>query len=1116
MFDGAMGTNLQRQNLTADDFGGLEGCSEALNLFCPQAPRKVHTDFLRAGCRVVESNTFGATRLVLQEYGLEHRVDEINRTAIRIAREAIEEARSPHRCFVAASIGPSTKLPTLGHIAFAEMRDLFAEQIEAQLLGGADLLVIETCQDLLQTKAALLAARRVFRKLGARCPVMISVTLEATGTMLLGSDIGAVTTILEPFDDIDAIGINCATGPLEMVRHVEYLSRYSNKPISVMPNAGLPENVNGKPFYRLTPAELAQYHVDFVKRCGVQIVGGCCGTTPEHLKAVAEAVRSLTPGKRDLETLPSVASLYHSVSLIQEPAPCMVGERTNANGSKAFRDLLLKDDWDAMTAMGREQGQGGAHLLDLSVAYVGRDEARDMQTLVPLFAQQVKLPLMIDSTEAPVIAAALERHPGRCIINSVNFEDGGKRLREVAAIAREFGSALICLTIDEEGMARTADRKLAIARRLFDTLTGEFGFRPHDLIFDPLTFTVGSGEASLRDAAVQTLEAVKRIKKEFPGCFTILGVSNVSFGLAAEAREVLNSVFLHEAVQAGLSLAIVNPRGIIPHYKIPEDIRQPALTLLTHPDPTGASLAAYMAAFSSGVRKTEKAASTATPTERLRLKILDGDRSGLESLLDQLRQTIAPLDIINGHLIPAMKEVGELFGRGEMQLPFVLQSAEAMKTAVTLLEKHMEKRPPDPRKKIVLATVRGDVHDIGKNLVDILLSNNGFAVTNLGIKVDIDTMIKAAQDEQAPVIGMSGLLVKSTVVMKENLEELNRRKFTPTVILGGAALTRGYVEETLQPLYQGRVLYARDAMDGLSIMQKITAGDFDSNLTRTQQPSISPSEVSCGSPTTVTSITSPVALAAKVPAAPFSDVRQIKFTLDEVLPFLDKISLFRSRWQYQRAGLSEEGYRRLLENEAEPALAALLERNRREHIFHPQASYGYFSCRRDGNDLLILRADGVETGRFTFPRCRQAPHLCLSDYFHADAPDLIGLWAVTVGPRASELAAELYKQNHYRDYLHLHGFSVELAETTAELLFRHMQKELRLRDQIAGPDLPRAGLRYSFGYPACPDLSQQSLLLKLVQAEKIGVSLTETFLMVPEQSVSGIFVHHPEAKYFAP
>ncbi|HNV71887.1 MAG TPA: dihydropteroate synthase, partial [Candidatus Ozemobacteraceae bacterium] len=589
----------------------------------------------------------------------------------------------------------------------------------------------------------------------------------------------------------------------------------------------------GKPFYRLTPAELAQYHMDFVTRCGVQIVGGCCGTTPEHLKAVADTVRSLTPGTRHLESLPSVASLYQSVNLTQEPAPCMVGERTNANGSKAFRDLLLNNDWDGMTAMGREQGQGGAHLLDLSVAFVGRQEAQDMQKLVPLFAQQVKLPLVIDSTEPPVIAAALERHPGRCIINSVNFEDGGKRLREVAAVAREFGSALICLTIDEEGMAKTADRKLAIAHRLFDTLTGEFGFRPHDLVFDPLTFTVGSGEASLRDAAVQTLEAIRRIKTELPGCFTILGVSNVSFGLAPEAREVLNSVFLHEAVQAGLSLAIVNPRGIIPHFKIPEEIRHLALALLTQPDPAGASLAAFMAAFSGGIRKPEQATATTTPAERLRLKILDGDRSGLEAILDQLRSTIAPIDIINLHLIPAMKEVGELFGRGEMQLPFVLQSAEVMKTAVTLLERHMEKRPPDPRKKIVLATVRGDVHDIGKNLVDILLSNNGFAVTNLGIKVDIDTMIKAAQEEQAPVIGMSGLLVKSTVIMKENLEELNRRQFTPTVLLGGAALTRSYVEETLQSMYHGRVLYARDAMDGLAIMQKLSESEPDSLTTRT-------------------------------------------------------------------------------------------------------------------------------------------------------------------------------------------------------------------------------------------------------------------------------------------
>ncbi|MBF0499452.1 MAG: methionine synthase [Candidatus Riflebacteria bacterium] len=1143
VFDGAMGTNIQTQGLTIDDFGGLEGCGEALNLHCPQAVRKVHADFLRAGCRAVETCTFGATRIVMREYGLENRIGEINRAAVRIAREAMEEVPGAGPRYIAGSLGPTSKLPSLGQIGFDEMAAAYLEQVESLWDAGADLFVVETCQDLLQTRAALFALASHFRKMGSRRPVMVSVTLEAAGTMLLGSDITAVTTILEPFDMIDVVGINCATGPLEMVRHVEYLSTQWNKRISVMPNAGLPENVGGKPVYRLTPAELAAFHERFVRENGINIAGGCCGTTPAHLEAVVKAVGNLKPVHRLVRRIPSASSLYQAVSLTQEPPPCLIGERTNANGSRAFRDLLLKADWDGMTAVGREQARGGAHLLDVSVAYVGRDESRDMEKLVSIFATQVKLPLLIDSTDPKVVESALKRHAGRCIINSVNFEAGEAKVREMAAVARDYGAALICLTIDEDGMAKTFGRKMAIAKRLHNLLVDECGLRSSDLIFDTLTFTLGSGDAELRTAAVQTLEAVAGIREQFPASHTLLGVSNISFGLNPGAREVLNSVFLDEAVKRGLHMAIVNPRGIQPIFKISSDKRRLAVDLLYNAHGDGSDLSAFIGAFEGGKPAAKRDEAMLTPESALRLKILDGEKAGLEDIINRLLTAgQPPLAVVNDILIPSMQEVGQLFGAGQMQLPFVLQSAEVMKAAVNILEPHMEKREIDPRRRIILATVRGDVHDIGKNLVNILLSNNGFAVTDLGIKIDIDTMIRAVIRQNANVIGMSGLLVKSTQIMKENLEELNRRGLTPHVVLGGAALTRAFVEEDLAKLYKGRVFFAPDAFAGLLLMQRLSdektetaesesvkakdgtsvtkgeppSGDSGGIVTFEHQACVSESIDSKSGDEADRKKSSGLEAsggfarsfppAGHIPIPPFKGCRILELPLDEVIPHIDRDSLFRFRWQYKKGHLDETAWKRILQDEIEPSFQELIKRVKSEKLVAISATYGFFRVRAEGNSLLVTRSDSSEPIRWKFPRQTRTPGLCLSDYFAEDREDTIGLWATTVGSRIIEEGHRLYETGHYRDYLHLHGLAVELAESSAAWVEEKMLQDLGLAK----------GLRFSFGYPSCPDLEYQKELLKLLEAERIGISLTELNQMVPEASLSGIFVHHPEARYFIP
>ncbi len=1124
VFDGAMGSNLQTLGLTPDDFGGHEGCSEALVLYAPAAIRRVHREFLAVGCRAVETNTFGATRLVLQDHGLADRVAEINRTAVRLAREAMEEASSTDGPrFVAGSIGPSSKIPTLGQISFDEMAAAYEEQVQALWDAGADLLAIETCQDLLQTKAALFGARQVFRREGKRLPVMVSVTLEATGTMLVGSDIGVVQAVLEPFPWVDVIGINCATGPGEMVRHVKFLAASTRKPISVMPNAGLPENIGGKAVYRLRPEELAAFHHTFVEQDGVSIVGGCCGTTPAHLAAVVQAVGRSVPRPRTVTPPPTVASLYSAVTLRQEPAPCLVGERTNANGSRQFRDLLLNNDLDGMVALGKDQARGGAHLLDLSTAYVGRDERKDMATLVPLFARQVKLPLLIDSTDPATIESALKAHGGRCIVNSVNLEDGGNKLHAVASLAREHGAALICLAIDEQGMARTLERKMQVIARMFGILTRELGFQPSDLIFDPLTFTVGSGDASLRDAARITLEAIERIGREFPESFSLLGVSNVSFGLSPEARVVLNSLFLAEAVHRGLSLAIVHPAGIEPTYKIPESLRQAGLGVLFNRSGDGSDLTRFMGLFQGGgsARQRRSECGSGSPAEDLRRKILEGEKAGLESLLDTLSTTLSPEDIINDHLIKGMRVVGELFGRGEMQLPFVLQSAEVVKAAVGYLEPRMAKKTESAAgKTIILATVSGDVHDIGKNLVNILLSNNGYRVVDLGIKVDVDTMIRAAQEHGSTVLGMSGLLVRSTQVMRENLAELNRRGLPYTVILGGAALTRDYVEGQLQPEFHGQVHYAQDAFDGLAVLDRLfRKGSPETGREPQPRPLPLARSTPDGSPDPRIPWV-PRPSTHPIPTPPFLGGRTLGIDPEALIALLDPKILFQARWKFERGHQAESEYQSMLDREARPALDRLLSDLRRLEWSGPKARYAYLRCRSDGDRLLVQPVAGKKPVIWEFPRSSRAPFPCISDFFASDEDDLIVPWAVTLGPEVEAFTRKHFREDRYRDYFLWFGLLAELAECGAEYVQKWVAAEMQAKAPLETLDReamrrPPSGIRFSFGYPACPDLDQQKSLLKLVDGSGIGIRLTRNHQMVPEHSVSGFLVLKPDAHYFS-
>ncbi|MEU9468737.1 methionine synthase [Streptomyces avermitilis] len=1137
--DGAMGTMLQAQDPTLEDFEDLEGCNEILNLTRPDIVRSVHEAYFAVGVDCVETNTFGANHSALAEYDIADRVFELSEAGARLAREVADEfgTRDGRQRWVLGSIGPGTKLPTLGHVAYGTLRDGFQANAEGLIAGGADALIVETTQDLLQTKASVLGARRAMDAAGADLPLLVSMAFETTGTMLLGSEIGAALTALEPLG-IDMIGLNCSTGPAEMSEHLRYLTRHSRIPLLCMPNAGLPVLTKDGAHFPLGPEGLADAQENFVRDYGLSLVGGCCGTTPEHLRQLVERVRGAEPTERRPQPEPGAASLYQTVPFRQDTAYMAIGERTNANGSKKFREAMLDGRWDDCVEMARDQIREGAHMLDLCVDYVGRDGVADMEELAGRFATASTLPIVLDSTEVDVLRAGLEKLGGRAVINSVNYEDGDgpeSRFAKVTRLAQEHGAALIALTIDEEGQARTVETKVAIAERLIEDLTTNWGIHESDILMDCLTFTICTGQEESRRDGIATIEAIRELKRRRPDVQTTLGLSNISFGLNPAARILLNSVFLDECVKAGLDSAIVHASKILPIARFTEEEVQTALDLIHDRRAEGYDpLQKLMALFEGATTKSLKAGKAeelaALPLdERLKRRIIDGEKNGLEADLDAALQDRPALDIVNETLLDGMKVVGELFGSGQMQLPFVLQSAEVMKTAVAHLEPHMEKSDAEGKGTIVLATVRGDVHDIGKNLVDIILSNNGYNVVNLGIKQPVSAILEAAEEHRADVIGMSGLLVKSTVIMKENLEELNQRGLSADypVILGGAALTRAYVEQDLHEIYQGEVRYARDAFEGLRLMDALIGvkrGVPGAALPELKQRRVRAAAVEVEERPEEGAVRSDVATDNPVPAPPFRGTRVIKgIQLKEYASWLDEGALFKGQWGLKQARTGDgPTYEELVESEGRPRLRGLLDKLQTENLLEAAVVYGYFPCVSKDDDLIILDERGNERTRFTFPRQRRGRRLCLADFFRPEESgekDVVGLQVVTVGSRIGTETAKLFEANSYRDYLELHGLSVQLAEALAEYWHARVRSELgfagedpaQMEDMFA---LKYRGARFSLGYGACPNLEDRAKIAALLEPERIGVHLSEEFQLHPEQSTDAIVIHHPEAKYF--
>jgi 5-methyltetrahydrofolate--homocysteine methyltransferase len=1145
VYDGATGTTLQKLNLTPKDFWGKEGCNELLVLSRPDVIRSVHAAYLEAGCDVIETDSFGSSSIVLAEYDLESRTRELNLAAARLARSVADEYSTPEKPrFVAGSIGPTTKLPSLGHISYDDMFAAYREQAEALVEGGVDVLLIETCQDLLQAKIALAACQDAIRDAGRKIAIQVQITLDATGTMLLGSEIGAALAVLESFQP-DVLGINCATGPVEMNDTVRFLCQNSTVPVSVQPNAGLPQNEGGHAVYKLTPTELAAHLRRFVSEYGVQVVGGCCGTTPEHLRAVVEALKGVQPASRSVKPQSVAASAFSVVPLEADAQPIIIAEEMNTTTRRdVFRNMVREGDYDGVLTLAKRLVEEGSQLLDLCCAIVGEDEQAYMNAVLEKIATRVPAPILIDSTEANVIEEALKRIPGKPIINSINLEDGEKRSGQVLPMARRYGAAVIALTIDEEGMALTAERKVAIAHRIHDLAVEKYGLRPEDLIFDALTLPISTGQEDYRSAAIETLEAVRRIKLELPRCRTLLGVSNISFGLNAYARRVLNSVFLKEAVDRGLDTAIVNYSKIYPLYKIPEKEVELARKLIFQDRSEGDSLQAYMAYFASlgkgSVKEEEVSAENLTTDEKLKRLIIRGERTigqgeqkqSLEEALETALVTHTPLDLINTVLLEGMKTVGELFGARKMQLPSVLDSAGVMKAAVAYLEPKMEKSDGGGKGTMVLATVKGDVHDIGKNLVDIILSNNGFRVINLGIKQPSDAIIAAAREKNADAIGLSGLLVKSTLEMKYVIQDLQRLGVTVPVICGGAALTRKYVEDDLRKEYAGPVYYAADVFAGMHVMDGLTSDDAavrESTEAEGRMVKSFSKNTAVDPDLTLVELTpegrSPVVeRVASVPIPAYWGARVYKdYNLDDVFPYLNETALFKSQWQLKNAAAAD--YPRLVEEKYRPILLDLEKEVKAAGWFEPKAVIGFYPCASQGNDLIVFDPEDPEREleRFTFPRQAQGRRLSIADFFEplsSARRDVVGFSIVTIGSEASRQTARLFEAGDFTKYLYLHGLSVETAEALAE--FAHKQARGFLG--IAGEDAPLisdlfrqkyCGSRYSFGYPACPNVEDQAKIFRLLKPEEnIGVCLTEGFHLEPEQSTNCIVVHHPQAKYF--
>ncbi|MYG94533.1 MAG: methionine synthase [Acidimicrobiia bacterium] len=1151
VYDGAFGTYIQEQALSADDFGNpdLEGCNEILCLTRPDLIAGMHDLYLGIGVDAVETATFGAFAIPLGEYDIADQTYEINRAAAQIAKEVAHgytTANFPR--WVAGSIGPGTKLASLGQIRYSELRDAFEVQARGLLDGGVDLLLIETQYDLLGAKAAINGCRKAMAAVGRDVPLQVQVTIETTGRMLPGTEIGAALAALAPLD-VAAFGLNCATGPAEMGEHLRVLWEQCPVPVTCMPNAGLPHVVEGHMHYDVGPTEFADTLARYITELGVNVVGGCCGTTAEHIQAVIEHCGHLEPAKRQAALPPSATSIYSPVPFAQQTSFLIVGERTNANGSRQFRDAMLSVDWDSCLQIARKQVSEGAHLLDLCVDYVGRDGTADMDELARRLATGVTAPLMLDSTEPNVMQAGLEWIGGRAVLNSANLEDGAgpnTRLDKVLKLAKEFGAAVVCLLIDEEGQARDLEWKMRVAHRLYRLAIEEYQLAPSDLIFDALTFPLSTGDDNLRKDAANTIAAIRRIKAELPGSFTTLGISNVSFGLKPAARHVLNSTFLHECLQAGLDSAIMHAGRIIALNRIKAIHRDICLDLIYDRRGSAGSASAgcsdydplreLLAAFENVTANiTTKQDRSSWPVEqRLERRIIDGDRDGLETDLAKALESSAALDIVNDTLLAGMKVVGDLFASGEMQLPFVLQSAETMKAAVSYLEPHITQTEESGSKgRIVLATVRGDVHDIGKNLVDIILTNNGYEVYNLGIKVSITEMIEKALDVDAHAIGMSGLLVKSTLIMRDNLEELNQRNLHHLpVLLGGAALTRTYVERDMRETYRGRVFYGKDAFEGLAVMDKLgelrrSAVDdphFGRRLGGRDLPrrtrSNSTKDNKQNQPERAPSVTTD----NPVFRPPFVGSRVVKgIPVADIAEYVNETALFRNQWQFRPTeGEDDQAFKERIRPTMRQQLASAIAQD----LLTPQVVYGYFAANASGDNLVIWNSEERDTERcrFRFPRQQRDPYLCIADFFrpcNSEEVDYAAFHIVTVGEKVSKATAEMFANDHYQEYLLLHGLGVEMAEALAEYWHHRIRTEWGFIDED-GPSL--AGLfrqqyrggRYSWGYPACPDLEDNLTVAQLLNASRLGIQVgAETsFQYQPEQTTSALICHHPQAKYF--
>ena len=1162
VLDGAMGTQIFAKKPTADDYGGadLEGCVELLNERRPEWIQSIHASYFDAGADAVETNTFGCNEIVLADFDMGHRTFDLNVAAVTLAKQVARSYNTPK--FVIGSVGPGTKLLTLLQVDYATLYKSYYEQMRGLLAGGTDAILIETSQDLGQIKAATRAAKMAMRDLKIQVPIWVQVTIETTGTMLVGSDVQAALTAIEMMG-IDVLGMNCATGPEEMRQHMAYFAEAAPFQLSCLPNAGLPENRSGQTYYPLGPAEFALKVATMAKDFSLNVVGGCCGTTPEHIGALAKAVSGMAVQQRRAKFDRSVSSLYTSVPLNLEPKPLYVGERTNANGSKKFRDLLAVEDYDGLVSVAKSQLKEGAHVLDVCVAYVSRNEVRDMEEFVKRLVTQVNIPLMIDSTEVPVIERALQLAPGKCIVNSINFEDGDERARKVLSLCKEYGAAVVALTIDEDGMAKTVDKKIQITDRLYALAVEEFGLAAGDLIIDPLTFTLGSGDEEWRKSAAATLDAIAAIKNKYPELRTILGLSNVSFGLNPYPRQILNSMMLYHAVKCGLDMAILNASKIIPVAKVTEEDKKIFDDLIYDRrtpgyDPLKAVLAKYTDSKARGAEnKVDRL--TMPVAERLKLDIIDGEKQLIVQDALEAMKTYKPLDIINNILLEGMKVVGERFGSGEMQLPFVLESAESMKAAVKTLEPFLEKKEGYSKGRIILATVKGDVHDIGKNLVEIILSNNGFEVVNLGIKQPVESILEKYRETGADAIGLSGLLVKSTVIMKENLEYMARLGFNTPVILGGAALTRLFVEDECQNVYPGPVFYAQDAFEGLRLMEqlaeaKASGNALDTQLVRARSNAVTTHVAlaaaaeakALGNDLSIKVVRkgeTKIALDAneqsswvrrteKVPVAPFFGTQVLADPLENIFDFLDEFALIRSRWGFAQGKMNDVEFQATLEQKAYPTLAFWKQQIIEKKLLHPKAVYGYFPACSTANALLVYHPETTLAtprnkreviARFDFPRQESGRRLCISDFYkHEDSGelDVVGVQVVTMGHEASVFTAQLYADQKFSDYYYFHGLTTELTEAYAERVHKQMRTELGIVHKDAATvrqlfSQGYQGSRYSFGYPACPDMESNAPLLRLLEAERIGIVLSESFQMVPEQSTSALVAWHPQARYFS-